>query len=152
MGGFFPYGSDKFGGSIATEQGEVTANTDISVGDALTLSSGRYALMTSGGRCDGVAAESVTGASGVTPKIAVWLPNQQFKVITETTAPAITHTGTLADISTETTGAYAVNPGSSSNDDFNIEGIVQKRPSNVGVTLAIGDEVYGRFVDTKYNI
>lgn len=152
MAGFFPYKAETFGGSVPTRSGLAPATTAIAVGDALTIdSNGYYALMVSGGQCDGVAASAVaSGSAG--QKMEVWPPNLIFKVATGTTAPAQTDVGELLDISVATTGAFVVDPASSTNDDFLCLGIVQKRPGNVGVTLAIGDEVYGKFVDTGDNI
>jgi hypothetical protein len=152
MAGFYPIEPED-GSVIKTFQGEAANNTTLAVGDPLTISSGRYGLMSSAGQCDGVCAKAVTGASGATPVIDIWPANLKYRVATETTAPALaSHVGTLVDITTATTGAFVVTPGSSTNDDFFVEGIVQKRPENVGVTLAAGDEVYGHFVDTCYNI
>lgn len=152
MAGFFPYMTETFGGSVPTRRGKAPATTVITVGDALTIdSNGYYALMASAGQCDGVAASSVaSGSAG--QLLDVWPPNIIFKVATETTAPAQTDVGENVDISTATTGAFVVNPGSTSNADFHVLGIVQKRPENLGVTLAAGDEVYGKFVDTSDNI
>lgn len=151
MAGFFPYRNDQYGGVIPTIKGKAPASTAIAVGDALTIdANGYYALMASAGQCDGVAASSVaSGSAG--QDLVVWPANLTFKVATGTTAPAQTDIGEQADISVATTGAFVVNPGASSNDDFYIQGIVEKKPDFKGQTLAIGDEVWGVFVDTIYN-
>ena len=152
MAGFFPYRIDSYGGVVPTIKGKAPATTAIAIGDALTIDSdGYYALMASGGQCDGVAASSVaSGSAG--QDLVVWPANLTFKVATETTAPSQASVHVLADISTATTGAFAINVGSSSNDDFYVEGIVEAKPDFKGQTLAAGDEVYGHFVDTNFNI
>jgi len=152
MGGFFPYSSMAFKGSIPAKKGKVAASTAITTGDPLTIDADGYMdLMAKAGQCDGVAAESI--ASGVAGRIFAYYPcDLTYKVKTETTAPAQTDVGELCDLKTATTGNYTINVGASTSDDFFVEGIVEKRPGNVGVTLAIGDEVYGHFNDTNKNI
>jgi len=152
MAGFYPYRKDGFGGAVTTFKGKAPATTAIAVGDPLTVDSdGYYALMASAGQCDGVSACAIASGDAGQP-MEIWRADETFKVATGTTAPALTDVSELLDISVATTGAFVVDPASSSNDDFYCEGIVEKRPDNKGVTLAIGDEVYGHFVDTCYNV
>lgn len=151
MAGFFPYQTGTFGGVVPTFKGKAPASTAIAVGDALTIDSdGYYALMASAGQCDGVAASAVaSGSAG--QDLAIWPSYLTFKVQTETTAPAQTDVGEQVDISTATTGAFKVNPGASSNDDFFVKGIVYDIDPAESGTPAIGDSVFGIFVDTENN-
>ena len=151
MAGFFPYRIDSYGGVVPTQKGKAPASTAIAVGDPLTIdSNGYYALMVSGGQCDGVAASSVaSGSAG--QDLVVWPAWLTFKVATETNAPAQTDVGEFCDFETATTGAFTLDVSDSTNDDFFVEGIVERLPDFKGQTLAAGDEVYGHFNDTCYN-
>ena len=149
MAGFFPVGNPNTGGIVQADiKMKVAASTDVTVGDALDIdSSGYLQLANSGDAVVAVAAESVTGAASTYPWIPVYLvtENRLFYVATGTTAPAQTDIGEKIDISVETTGAYVVDPATTTNGDFLVLGLDYDNTPTESKTFAIGDQVIGVF-------
>jgi len=146
--GFFPVGDPTMGGVVPADiHMKCAASTDIAVGDALDLTSGYLTLANTGDAVVCVAAEAVTGKAATYPYIGVWLVDERrlFEATTATTAPAQTTIGTKIDYAVETTGAYTVDPGTTTNGDFLVYKVKKELDPAESGTLAAGDKVIGVF-------